>query len=884
MPVFARLLGRRRRYQDIAVSIEEHIRERADELIGEGLLPREAEQRARREFGNPALMEERSREAWQWPGFESLREDVRFALRLVRKSPGFAVTIIATLALGIGANVAIFSIVDAALLRPLPYKNADRLVAVWQSDAAHRGVGAWFNTYREFEVWQQNTRSFDKLTALTWATSGKAMEWHGETIPFFALPTSTDFFSMLGEPAQIGRTFTAADQSSPCTLVLANSFWQDKLGAPRDIAGQTVSVDQSACQIIGVMPRTFSFYPRAANAWMLITPTGKFAQKPWEAMTGVFGLLRPGVSRNAAQAELASIEASLRPEAPASMSTMIGAMSPVVLDLQSNFNWLTGRDLRESLWILMAAVIAVLLLACLNIANLLLGRAVEREREMSIRAALGSGRSRLVRQLLTEALVLGFLGTAAGVGLSVLILRWFELRNPMEMPAGTTLGLHWHVLLFAAAAGIGAAMLFGVLPAWRGSWADLNAALKSGERGSISRKARRIPSALCAAQVALSLMLLVGAGLLIESFWRLVDTPVGYRTRNVLEAAISLPKDGYETKEAKNRFYDSLAQSVTALPGVEAVAGASGVTPAEASTLSVRGQSASIGQEIPSVATQDVSAGFFAAMQIPLEQGRTFGSFDRGNTQQVAIINSKLAEQYFAHEDPIGRVIKLGPQDDTTDPWLTVVGVVGNVKTNTVFKAMGYETPPAVYRPLAQETGEGVTLLVATRGNPTLQADALRQCVRKIDPNAVLLESKTLEDWQAQFRLQPRLRTALFGSFALVSLGLAVLGIYGLLTQMVLRRTQEIGVRMALGASRGEVLRNVIREAFVLVVKGAVVGTVASLFAVRLLAGLLYEVQAENATVLLLSSALLLVTALLAAWLPARRAATIDPMRALRTE
>ncbi|HEX5234216.1 MAG TPA: ABC transporter permease [Silvibacterium sp.] len=882
--IYSATLGRRRSlYSDLNEELRQHLEEKTAQFQREGMSRKEAEQSARRAFGNPTLVEQRSREIWQWPALESLWADLKYALRQLRKSPGFAATVIVTLALGIGANVAIFSIVDAVLLRPLPYKDARRLVVVWQTDAAHRASGAWFNPYREFEEWQRSSRSFQNLAALSWDVDSKMMEWRGKPIPLFALPTSVDFFSMLGRQAQFGRAFANTDLKNSCTLVLAYRFWEDNLGAPRDIAGQSVTFDHSACIVVGVMPKDFSFYPSQADAWTLIAPTSEFVQKPWKSMAGVFGLLKPGVTRVQAEAELDAIEKRMLPEAPASLGVLTSAM-PDVLDLQSEFTWLAGRDLRVGLWILLAAVSLVLLLACLNVANLLLGRAMERTREMTIRAALGSGRSRLIRQLLTESFLLALLGTAAGIGLAVVILRWFEAKNPVELPPGNTIGLHWQVLLFAAAIGIGAAVLFGMLPAWRGSRVDLNTALKTGERGNASVGARRLSRALVTAQIALSLVLLVGSGLLIDSLWHLAATPVGYRTQNVLTATIGLSRENYKTNEARNRLYDALAQRVAALPGVEAAVGSSGITPQGESVLSLQAKTGSSSRQIPSVSVQDVSANFFAAMQIPLEQGRSFDARDRGSTQQVAIINSALAEKYFPDENPIGHAIKIGPLNDNTNTWMTVVGVVANVKATTVFKEMGYETPNAVYRPLAQEIPAQFTFMAVTRGNPLLQVSGLKQILQQIDPNILLLKVQTLEDWQSQFLSQPRFRTILFASFAFLAMGLAVLGIYGLLAQTVLQRTREIGIRMALGASRERVLAGIVREALLLAGLGVLAGIAGSVLTVRALAGLLYQVRAENAAIFALASTILLIAAVFAASIPARRAASINPMQALRAE
>lgn len=579
--------SRRHRYDELSETIREHLDEKIADLMDHGMTREQAEQAARREFGNITRIEERSREVWQWPTLESIWADLRYALRRLCKSPGFAITVILTLALGIGANTAIFSIVDAVLLRPLPYKNADRLVVVWQTDAAHRGTGAWFNSYREFQEWQRGNRSFEKLAAMSWATSGKTLLWHGKPFGLFALPASTDFFSMLGAKAALGRTFSENDLNNPCTLVLAYPYWQQQLGAPNDIVGQSITVDDSSCVVVGVMPKKFTFYPKEANAWSLITPTSAFAKKPWDSMTGVFGLLRPGVTRAQAEAELNAMEKRVLPEVPASLSLLTSAM-PTVLKLQDNFTWLAGRNLRAGLLVLLGAVSFVLLMTCLNVANLVLGRTMEQSREMAIRTALGSNRMRLIRQMLTESLTLAFCGTAVGILLALLLLQWFRSINPVELPPGAVISLDWRILLFAAFLGVGSVVIFGLLPAWRASRADLNSALKNSERGmGASVSAQHTSQALVVTQIALSLVLFVGAGLLATSLWKMASTKLGYRTDQVLTATINLPSEHYADADAKSKFAMNFVRSISALPGVEAVATASNFTPMGEDPLSI---------------------------------------------------------------------------------------------------------------------------------------------------------------------------------------------------------------------------------------------------------------------------------------------------------
>lgn len=868
--------------REIEAEVRSHIEMRTADNIAAGMPPEKARRDALLKFGNPTVMRERVAGADFALNLDIFFRDVQYAFRKLRKMPAFAITVILTLALGIGANTAVFSIVDAVLLRPLPYKNANRLVVVWQTDTAHRGTGAWFDPYREFEEWQSGSRSFEKLAAMSWATAGKTLLWHGKPISLLALPASTDFFSMLGAEAEIGRTFGEIDLKNACTLVLAYPYWQEKLGAPNDVVGQSLTVDHASCVVVGVMPKGFAFYPKEANAWSLITPASTFARKPWESMTGVFGLLRSGTTRAQAEAELNVIEKRILPEAPASLSLLTSAM-PVVLKLQDNFTWLAGRNLRTGLLVLLGAVSLILLMACLNVANLVLGRTMEHSREMAIRTALGSGRSRLIRQMLTESLMLASCGTAVGILLALLILQWFRAVSPVELPPSSIVSLDWRILLFAGLLGVGSVVVFGLVPAWRASRADLNSVLRNSERGiGASASAQRTSQLLVVMQVALSLMLFVGAGLLAASLWRMASTRLGYRTNQVVTATINLPKERYAAPEAKARFAANLASSVSALPGVESVTTASNFTPTGENSLSVEGDASKFSPG--GIATQSVSPNFLGAMQIPLFRGRVFDTRDQKDTQQVAIINGALAQKAFPQIDPIGHTIKLSRADDPSKPWLTIIGVVANVKTTTVFQEMGYVEPPTVYRPLTQDPPSSLAVMVLAKEGPLELVGGMQEQLASIDHDLVLGELGTLQARQSAALSQPRFRAVLFGSFAGLALLLAVVGLYGVLAQMVAQRTREIAIRMAVGASRGAVLSSIFRRALTLAASGIVLGVVASAIAVRSLAGLLYGIRAENAGMFVLASGLLTLTALAASWNPAWRAANIDPIQALRTE
>jgi len=786
---------------------------------------------------------------------------------------------ILTLAFGIGANSAIFSIVEAVLLRPLPYRHPERLVVVWQTDAAHRDSGAHFNTYREFDVWRQTSLSFEKLAALTWATGPRTLLWQGKPVGVLTIPASVDFFSMLGQSAQIGRTFVPQDLKSGCTVVLAYNFWTRKLGAPADIVGRSLSFRNTSCVVTGVMPKTFSFYPVATDAWSLMTPTGEFAQKPWNSMTGVFGLLKPGVTRAAAESELTAIQARVLPEAPADLK-MMRTLAPDVLELQSNFTWLAGRNLRKGLCLLLTASCLILFMAALNVGSLLLARSTARSRELAVRVSIGASSRRIVLQALTESLLLGFLGSVAGLALAGLLIQWFRAANPIELPPGADLSVDWRVLLFSAVCGIVSSIIFAIFPAWRGMRVDPNTALKSSAP-SVAAASLRATSSLVVIQVALSMLLLAGAVLVSESLWKLTSENLGYRTDHLFTARIDLPQDTYASATVRTQFADRLQSQLSAIPGVLSVTLGSDYVPRGMNQLSVAGQ---LENQLSNVATQDVGASGFATLGVPLLRGRTFDARDGKDTQPVAIINQALARQYFPDADPLQHAIKLGPSGDPANPWLTISGVVGDVKTTTVFQEMGYVEQPSLYRPLSQSAPPSLTLMIAVSGGPTGLVADVQQRLSSIDANLVLGNIDGLHAEQAAAISQPRFRSVLLAGFAGLALILALVGLYGLLSQSIARRTHDIGIRMALGADRARVLRSVLGQACALAIVGICIGAAAAAAAIHLVQGMLYGVAAHGAVELSVAAAALLIVAIFAAGRPAFRAASIDPLLALRNE
>ncbi|HEV3152049.1 MAG TPA: ABC transporter permease, partial [Acidobacteriaceae bacterium] len=695
------------------------------------------------------------------------------------------------------------------------------------------------------------------------------------------IPVSANFFSMLGAQAQHGRVFEARDAAGGCAVVLSYAYWRDQLGADKMVPGQTLTLDQRACQVVGVMPERFSFYPRETSLWMVITPDSDFVRQPWNNATGVFGRLRPGVSRSAAEQELAAIEASIAAERPRSI--VLPPSVPVVLNLQTEFTWLAGRNLRQGLLMLTAAVAMVLLIACVNVASLLLGRSAERQREMAIRASIGCGRARMVRQLLTESLVLSMCGAVAGVGLAAMVLHIFRAANPVELPPGNVVEMRWQMLLFVAALSVVCTLLCGMAPAWRASRMELSYALKSDARGGGSAT-QRAAKAMVVLQVALSLMLLSGAALLATSLARLSAESLGYRADHLLTAELSVAARPGVDADAQQRRAEAVQQRISTLPGIRDAALASTVLPLGSDVLAVAGKRFDARSAAHNVASQTVSTEYLGTAQIPLLAGRSFAASDRKDTQAVAMINARLAEEYFPAGDALGRQIKLGSPEDPSAPWLTIVGIVGNVKTTNVFREMGHITAPVVYRPMAQAPGQATTLVMRTAAEPMRIAEQVQQTVTSVDRDAVISNMKTMQSILHEQSAQPRFRSVLLGGFAGMALLLAALGIYGLLTQQVIRRTLEIGIRMALGANRSQIVKQIVRQGLSLTAAGIVLGIAGSLAAARLMSGLLYETSASDPWVLSAATVVFVLVALGASVVPAWRASRVDPMVSMKME
>lgn len=809
-----------------------------------------------------------------------LAQDLRYGLRQLRKNPGFTAIAVLTLAVGIGASIAVFSIFDAVLLRPLPYRDASRLVSIWSSELHQPGTKI-FAPFRDFQEFKSESRSFEALTALTWARAGEILTWHGSAHQVLAIPASEDFFPLLGVPAEIGRTFGPEDLQHGCTVVLAHPFWQTELGGPRDIVGSTLVLSDRPCTVAGVMPKGFEFYPKPTALWTLITPESTYAKAPFDSVVGIFGRLRPGVSIRSAERELVGLHQRVAQESPA--GSWVAQIRPIVRDLRTEFTWMAGRNLRVSVLVLCGAVALLLLVACLNVTSLLLVRCDHRQRELAVRSALGSGRSRLVRYLLAESLLISSAGTLVGILLASTALRYFNFANPIELPPGNAVAMNPDVLGFSVMVTILTGFLCAWIPTSRVLRIDLNEVLRQSARtgsGGFSRTG----SGFVICQAALSMIMLAAAGLVLQSIVKLSAVPLGLQPGQVLTAQITLPAASYATLDRRSVFYSRVLTSIGRLPEVKDVALCSALGPyngGASSALTILGHPPL--ENLEAINKVAISDDYFHVLGMRWIRGRDFDTRDRAGSQPVAIVNEQFVRTYFPNQDPLGSQIKLGNSDDKAS-WLTIVGVVGGEKRTMVYQEMAYVEPALVYLPVEQTSGTSMGLVVKVTGDSLAFSPSLHREISALDPDVPLYEIKTMSQRYFEFLAYPRFRAALMGTLAGLTLILAAIGFYAVLSHLVAERTQEIGVRMALGARKGEVLRMVVLRGTKLAVVGVSSGTVAGLTLTRAMGTLLYGIGANDPTTFAFAAILLISVALLASYLPARRAAKVDPMVALRYE
>jgi putative ABC transport system permease protein len=806
--------------------------------------------------------------------------DLRYALRQLWKSPAFSIIAIATLALGIGANTAIFSVVYGVLLRPLGFAEADQLMAINESNPQQDSEPTELSYLNLLDLQKQN-KSFEQIAA--YHSGSYVVEFHGEPSRVTGSAVSANFFPMLRIEPEEGRTFLPEEDAPGAsgTMVVSHGFWQRHF-AGQMLSGQSVRIDDEPYTVVGVMPAGFQFPDNKVEMWVTLASEkmeSDYRNRASHFLNAV-GRLKPGVTEAQAAKDLATIFAGIQQQHPGEDP----GHAVKVTSLRERF----VGDVKPALLMLFGAVTFVLLIACANVANLLLARGTACRKEMAIRVALGAGRWRLVRQSLTESLSLSASGGALGLLLAVWAVGWLVPHLPDAFPRASEIGVSLPVLGFTFAASLLTGVFSGLIPAVQSAKADVSEALNAGGKGGGDMGRGRARRLLLVVEVALSLMLLVGAGLMLKSFWRLVHVNPGFEADNLLTMNISLPNVQYPPgKQETVNFYRQLPERLSVIPGVQDVSAVSrlpvsGVAPY--GELIIEGRPFAQGAA-PPVGFRRILPNYFHTMRIPLLQGRGFNQRDGSSDGQsdVVIINRKLADRYWSNGDAVGKRIRLGAgqrMGGAIEPWLTVIGVVGDVSDT------GLEADPdfVTYEPHAKRAWSVMTLVVRARTNPLSLAPELRDELRRMEPEILIGRVSTMTRLIHDSVAPQRMNLALLVGFASVALLLAVIGIYGVVAYLVAQRTRELGIRIALGAQRSDVLCLILREGMTLVVGGVVFGIVASLGLTRLMATFLYGIRATDPITFFAISMMLLLVAFVACWLPARRASAVDPIVALHAE
>jgi predicted permease len=881
----------RQRDEELERELQSDLELEEEEQRENGLPAEEARYAARRAFGNPTLIREQTREAWGWMALERLLQDLRYALRQMRRSPGFAAVVVLVLALAIGANAAVFSVLNAVLLRPLEFPNANRLVQV-TSVKDGKPVGMSGPDLRDF-VTQSHT--FEKMAIYDQWPKNVSTSPRGddgaEVLVGLATP---EFFEALGVQPLLGRLFTAEEglEGRNHVALIIEPFWRSHYQRDPKILGRTLIINDQPYTIIGVLPGTIPGWLHLAQAQLPVFEPFVPGPGVWSEQSrggrgnGSIGLLKPDVAVTEAQADLARIAQSLAETHPADHGVSV-AIAPLA-------TMRTG-DLRPLLLLLTGAVGLILLIACSNLAALLLARNTARQREFAMRNALGAGRAALVRQVLTETLVLSLIGSAGGLALAWGATYTLRMTDPGKIPQLLALTLDWRVVLFTLAAGLGTCLFFGVAPALLSTRLDPVGVLKEGGRASSGASRQGFRVVLVTAQIALSLMLLVGAGLLIQTLERLQSQDLGFRIDHLMHGRLYLPPAQYATPQSIDEFCDRLTERLRALPGVRAVSITEVYPPSDRwrEMFSIEGRPVSRLEDIPSTIFGVVDANYLRTAGIALVRGRDFAESDGEKTLPVAIVNQAFVKKFFRDEDPIGRRIEVGAPRRllAEDEWMgsqrVTVAIAGVMRDN---RDQGLALPVApqligLFRQMPRPVNSGFKdLLVRSDLAPEALEHSIEGQLHALDPRIPLSEVETMSEYLDDMMAAKRLTSIILASFAIVGLLLAVVGIYGVIAYLVAQRTQEIGIRLALGAPRSAVLWLVSSQGLRMALVGVAIGLMGTVMAARSLASLLYGISALDPVTLGAASAVLIAIVLAACALPARRAARIDPMRALRSE
>ncbi|MFZ0662046.1 MAG: ABC transporter permease [Acidobacteriaceae bacterium] len=879
------LFRRNREARRLSAELEFHIEQQTAENIAAGMPPDEAHYAALCAFGNPTLLREQARETWSWNFMESLLRDFRYGIRTLGRTPGFSFLVILVMALGIGSTVALFTVVHSVLLKPLPLPGVDRLVRVYEAETTpksddHPVAGGTFKS------WQQGNKTFQQL-AFGFSENEYSLASSNGQLPerIEAQTYSWNALSMLGAQAAYGRLFMADDDrwGAPETTVLTWGFWKRRFGGDPGVVGRTILLDDKPFTVIGILPSWFTYPNPRTQLWTPVSP-----QMPLQVMEShtahnfvVIGRLKPGVTLAAAQADLSNISAQVRKQFPEGPVDNAANLRPL-LDAET-------RDIETPLYVLFAATGCLLLIACLNIANLLVARSASRRKELAIRTALGGSRGRLIRERVTEAVILSLAGGALGIGFAQIALQWLVRLRP-DLPRVESIHLDGIAILFAAGVaflcGIGAGLAPALGNREQQVFHALQEASRSTSAGHSSVKLRRT---LLSVEVALTVVLLVSAGLLLRSYQRLRAVNIGIPTRNILTMSINLPdaKYGAQWKQdpQKIAFYEQLLERVRALPGVRSAALSTmlpGAGEGEDDDITIHEDPPLAPGKSLDANVRWVDPGYFHAMQIPLLKGRYFSEDERMDRNKYAIVNEAFVHEVMNGRHPIGKHVddpNNGQLGDKSIASNEIVGVVGDVRAEP-------DTPPqpTVYYPLYGGSRNDLMLAVRTDSDPLSFALTVQKIVAQLDPTLPVADVLTLDEVIGKSTVTASFDATLLAAFAILSLVLAAVGLYGVLSYISAQRQGEIGIRIALGAQREQVLRLMLLDGLKPAIIGLIVGLAASAAATQLIRSLLFGTQPLDVAVFLLVTLVLLSVAAVACLIPAWRASQLDPMQALRTE
>jgi predicted permease len=879
------LFGRRKREKELEEEVQSHLKMAAQERVERGVDEGEAARAARREFGNAELVREVTRDAWGWGFLDRLAQDLRFGVRMIAKSPGFAAVAILTLALGIGANTALFSVVNGVLFNPLPYPQPKQLVTLHESKP---NFEAGSISFPNFQDWRKENTTFSMMGisrgySFNLTGAGEAEQVRTQFV-------STDFLPMLGVKPVVGRLFEEGEDGfggSPI-VIISEGFWNRKFGSAQNVLGKGLTLDGRNYTIVGVVPANFNLQVGAFRASELYVPIGQWTNPALHiraAGLGIHGIgrLKPGVTIQQARSDMARVTGHLAEAYPDSDKGIGATLIPLKEQMVG--------DVRRLLLVLLAAVGFVLLIACVNVANLLTARSIGRGREFAVRAALGAGKGRIVRQLLTESMLLAL----AGGGLGLLLAEWGTKAALQHLPSGLPrageVGMDWKVLLFTAGIVLLCGILFGLVPALRISEPNLQDTLKEGGRGSGGGK-QRAQGAFVVAEMAMALMLLIAAGLMIRSLNALWSVNPGFDSHNVLSFGVSLPSSMRDASpEAIRASLRAIQGKLSSTPGVKAMSLSWAAVPLasdDEELFWMEGQPKPASEsEMSWAISYVVQEDYLRVMGIPLERGRFFTEQDREHSQHVIVIDDVFARKFFGDQDPIGKrlvLISLGGSAE-------IVGVVGHVKQwgldsddKQSLRAQLYSSYMQAPNEIMHLSSSGTGVLVRTDGNTEATTGTIRKALKEINSEQVMFNVQTMEEIIADSLAAQRVSMIVLCVFAALALGLASMGIYGVISYLVVQKTHEIGIRMALGAKQSDVLRQVLGESMKMTLAGIFIGLLAALALTRLMADLLFGVSATDPLTFAGVGIVLTSVALAACLVPARRAMRVDPIVALRYE